>query len=282
MSAAVIPKRVANVIIGRKLAALRTSLKMSQTDAGKFIHCTQSKIGNLERGDSGASLPDLKVLLDGYGADSATQERLLELAVNREKRASRDSLVVQFDGTMREVVALEASAHHLWQHNSMTIPGVLQTEAYMRNLFRAARPSMSADQIEEAIVLRLRRQAILDNTAQHFWFVIDQAALARMTNMDGDSTIERAQREALADAIDRPNVEIQIVPWTVGFYLGQESNFTIFRYDSDPVVDMIHVEGLLDGHVTSSEEEACDYLTVWEHQKAAAWGPEQSRAFLLV
>lgn len=281
MSAAAIPKRVANVIIGRKLAELRVACRMSQAEAGKILDCTQNKIGNIERGDSGVTLPDLKALFEGYEPDEPTRERLLLLAQSREKRASRTALRASFEGTMREVVDLETSAHRLWQHNSMTIPGLLQTESYMHSLFRAARPSMSVDQIEVAVDLRLRRQAILDNLDQRFWFVVDQAALERMANMDGSSTIQREQKKALAEAIDRPNVEVQVVPWNVGYYFGQAFTYTIFGYDSDPRVELVHVEGLKDGHVTSNEEEVKDYLTVWEHQRAAALGPEQSRAFLL-
>ncbi|WP_158854642.1 helix-turn-helix domain-containing protein [Saccharothrix deserti] len=251
MTTAAIPKRVADVIIGRKLAALRTACGMSQAEAGKILDCTQNKIGNIERGDSGVTLPDLRALFEGFAPDEPTRERLLLLAQGREKRASRKALRASFHGTMREVVDLETSAHYLWQHNSMTIPGLLQTEAYMRSLFRAARPSMSLDDVERATTLRLRRQAILDNPDQRFWFVIDQAALERMANMDGNSTIQREQKRAVADAIDRPNVEVQVVPWHVGYYFGQEFNFTIFGHDSE------------------------------EHQRAAALGPEQSRAFLL-
>jgi DNA-binding XRE family transcriptional regulator len=281
MTTAAIPKRVADVIIGRKLATLRAACGMSQTEAGKILDCTQNKIGNIERGDSSITLPDLRTLFDGYAPDEPTRERLLLLAQGREKRASRKALRASFQGTMREVVDLETSAHYLWQHNSMTIPGLLQTEAYMRSLFRAARPSMSLDDVERATTLRLRRQAILDNLDQRFWFVIDQAALERTANMDGSSAIQREQKQAVADAIDRPNVEVQGVPWHVGYYFGQAFTYTIFGYDSDPPVELVHAEGLKDGHVTSNQEEVNDYLTVWEHQRAAALGPEQSRAFLL-
>ncbi|WP_309114730.1 helix-turn-helix transcriptional regulator [Saccharothrix sp.] len=281
MTTAAVPKRVADVIIGRKLAALRMASGMSQAAAGKVLDCTQNKIGNIERGDSSITLPDLRALFEHYRADEPTKARLTVLAKGREKRASRTALRASFQGTMREVVDLETSAHYLWQHNSMTIPGLLQTEAYMRSLFRAARPSKSHDEIEHRTMLRLRRQEIIDNVDQQFWFVIDQAALERMTNMDGSATIQREQKAAIVEAMDRPNVEVQVVPWHVGYYIGQAFTYTIFGFDSDPHVELVHVEGLRDGHVTSNLEEVNDYLTVWDHQRAAALGPEQSRAFLL-
>jgi DNA-binding XRE family transcriptional regulator len=278
---AAIPKRVVNIIIGRKLEALRIACAMSQAQAGKLLDCTQNKIGNIERGESGVKIPDLNTLLDGYRTDLSLRQDLLDMARGREGRYSPKSLRGKFHGTMREVVDLESSAHYQWQHTAMTIPGLLQTEAYMRQLMRSVRPSRTPDAIEQATVNRLERQAVLDNPDCRFWFIIDQAAFERMANLSGSNAIRRGQKDHIAEMIDRPNVEIQVVPWEVGYYWGQEFNFTIFGFDSDPAVQVVHVEGVEDGDVTSELEEVSVYLKVWEQQKAAALGPEQSRTFLL-
>lgn len=278
---AAIPKRVVNIIIGRKLEALRNACSMSQAEAGKLLDCTQNKIGNIERGESGVKIPDLTTLLDGYHTDAPLRHDLLDMARGREGRYSPKSLRARFHGTMREVVDLENSAHYLWQHTSMTIPGLLQTEAYTRHLMRSVRPSRTTEAIEEATVNRLERQRALENPDRRFWFIIDQAAFERMANMSGSNAIRRGQKDHIAGMIDRPNVEVQIVPWEVGYYWGQESNYTVFGFDSEPPVEVVHVEGVRDGKVTAEEEEVADFLEVWEQQKAAALGPEQSRTFLL-
>ncbi|MET1071453.1 MAG: helix-turn-helix transcriptional regulator [Umezawaea sp.] len=278
---AVIPKRVVNIIIGRKLEALRIACEMSQAQAGKLLDCTQNKIGNIERGDSGVKIPDLTTLLDGYGPDLATRQNLVEMARGREGRYSPKSLRARFHGTMREVVDLETSAHYQWQHTAMTIPGLLQTEAYIRQLFRSVRPSMTPDAIERETVDRMERQLVLDDPDKKFWFIIDQAAFERMANMSGSEAIRRGQKEHIAEMIDHPNLEVQVVPWEVGYYWGQESNFAIFGYKSDPQVQLVHVEGIEDGDVTSEQEEVSVYLKVWKQQIAVALGPEQSRTFLL-
>ena len=278
---AAIPKRVVNIIIGRKLEALRIACEMSQAEAGKLLDCTQNKIGNIERGESGVKIPDLTALLNGYRTDLSLRQDLLELARGREGRYSPQSLRARFHGTMREVVDLETSCHSLLQHNAMTVPGMLQTEAYIRQLFRSVRPSLSAEDIERETVNRLERQHILDDPTKQFWYIVDQAAFERMSNMAGSDAIRRGQKEHIAEMIDRPNVEVQVVPWEVGYYWGQESNFTIFGFESEPPVEVVHVEGVEDGDVTSELDEVSVYLKVWEQQKAAALGPEQSRTFLL-
>jgi transcriptional regulator with XRE-family HTH domain len=278
---AAIPKRVVNIIIGRKLEALRNACAMSQAEAGKLLDCTQNKIGNIERGESGVKIPDLTALLEGYRTDLSLRQDLLDLARGREGRYSPKSLRARFHGAMREVVDLETSAHYIWQHNAMTIPGLLQTEDYMHHLYRSVRPSRTPEYIERETVNRLERQRILDDTSKQFWFIIDQAAFERMSNMAGSDAIRRGQKEHIAEMIDRPNVEVQIVPWEVGFYLGQSFDYLVFGFRSDPPVEVVYVEGVTNDVVTSQQEDVSAYLTVWEHQKAVALGPEQSRTFLL-
>jgi DNA-binding XRE family transcriptional regulator len=278
---AAIPKRVVNIIIGRKLEALRNVCTMSQAEAGKLLDCTQNKIGNIERGESGVKIPDLTTLLNGYKTDLSLRQDLLDMARGREGRYSPKSLRARFHGTMREVVDLETSSHYLWQHNAMTIPGLLQTEAYIHHLYRSVRPSRTPENIEQETVNRLERQRILDDPAKQFWFIIDQAAFERMSNMSGSDAIRRGQKDHIAEMIDRPNVEVQVVPWEVGFYLGQSFDYTVFGFKSEPPVEVVYVEGVLNDNVTSQQEDVSAYLTVWEHQKAVALGPEQSRTFLL-
>ena len=72
---------------------------------------------------------------------------------------------------------MDGSAATRGEHTSMLIPGLLQTEGYMRSLFRAYRPSLTQTQIDQYTENRLARRGVLDNADQQFWFVIHEAAL---------------------------------------------------------------------------------------------------------
>lgn len=275
-----LPALVHNMICGRKLEALRLRAGLTQEQARVRFASSQSRIANIESGINSLKLDELRKLLDIYDADPASREFCEYHAAPGRKWSRRNLLRSRFEGDMRDHVDLESSADVRSEHGSMLIPGLLQTEAYARYLFRAGRPSPTLDQIDEFTEMRRMRQRVLDNPDQRFWFVIDEAALRRMANMDGDSTIMRDQIEHLVKTIDRPNIEVQAVPFNHGYYLGQAEDYVIFGYETDPAVQVIYVEQYDGGAIVRKPDKVRRYLILWEHQRAAALGPEQTRAFL--
>jgi len=90
-----------------------------------------------------------------------------------------------------------------------------------------------------------------------------------------------AQITWLAEAIDRPNVEVQVVPFSVGYYLGRSSDYTIFGYAVRTPVSIVYLERYDGGEYIGGRKRTDLFLTMWEHTKAAAIGPEQTRRMLL-
>lgn len=276
-----LPPLVHKVICGRKLEALRLQAGLTQELVIEQFGGSQPRMAAIEAGINSPTPADLQRLLDIYDADAASRDYCdRHNTAGRDKRSRRGQLRSRFEGEMRNVIDLESTADFRHEHSSMIIPGLLQTEAYMRYLSRAYRPSLTQEQIDKDTEDRLDRQRILDNPDQRFWFIVDEAALRRMANMDGDSTIMREQIEHLVKAIDRPNIEVQAVPFNHGYYLGQAEVYLIFGYDSDPVVQVIYVEHYDGGTIVRAVDKVRRYLSLWDHQSAAALGPEQTRAFL--
>ncbi|MFI7676698.1 helix-turn-helix domain-containing protein [Actinophytocola sp. NPDC049390] len=268
------------VICGWRLRHLREHASLTQKEVAERTGWSQGRITNIESGKSGIPPHRLDVLLDLYGADEASRKQCHEQALLAEGRAPRDTLRTRFQGDMQLVIDMELSAQTRWEHASMIIPGLLQTEAYMFNLFRAYRPSLPQNKIEQDVADRLERQTVLDNADQRFWFVIDEAALQRMENTGGSRAVLREQIAYLANAVDRPNIEIQVVPFRHGYYLGQAANYVIFGYDTNPPVHLVYLESYDDRDTLHDAIKVGKYLTLWDHQKAAALGPEQTRSFL--
>lgn len=277
-----LPQLVHKIMCGRKLEAARERVQLSQDDVGKRLTWSQSKVANGETAVSAVNRRDLELLLDLYGVDGSARGEYFALAERARKQLPRrkGTLRSMFEGGMRSVVDMEFSAATVWCHNSMVIPGLLQTEEYMRYLFRAYRPSPTPEEIERYVQMRLGRQAVLDNTDQQFWFVVHEAALRSLENIDGGSSILCGQARVLMEAIDRPNVEVQVAPFRNGYYPGQEETYVIFGFDTEPAVKVTYVEKYDGGDILHDEKNLRRFTTFWEHQRVHALGPEQTRPFL--
>jgi transcriptional regulator with XRE-family HTH domain len=279
-TSAPLPPFVYKIICGRRLEALRTKMGFTQAAVAERTGFSPGKVMGIEAGANRVKSKDLELLFDLYSADEVSRIDCARLALLGSKQPKRNILRSRFEGDVRTLIDLEGSAHACWQHISMLIPGLLQTEAYMRYVFRAGRPSPTKEQIDQFTENRLARQHVLNNLDQQFWFLIDEAALRRMNNMDGGSAIVREQVDRLMAAIDRPNIEVQVVPFSHGYYLGQAEDYRIFGYKAEPVVQVAYIEKYDGGDLVRVSEKVNRFLTLWEHQRAAALGPELSRAFL--
>jgi uncharacterized protein DUF5753 len=95
---------------------------------------------------------------------------------------------------------------------SVTLPGILQTEDYARVLFSGARPKLPPDEVELRVEHRLKRAAIFDRkNPPQFSAILHEAAL-RMRF--GGRKIARNQLEYLIEMSRRPSITVRVIPFT--------------------------------------------------------------------
>lgn len=90
------------------------------------------------------------------------------------------------------------------------IPGLLQTEAYARTLFRNQLPPLCDQQIADQLAARLERQKLLrerPNTA--YSFILEEHLFLRRT---GGAQITQELIEHILDLAELRNIEIQVMP----------------------------------------------------------------------
>lgn len=272
-----LPAPVMKIVLGHELERQRREAGLTQEEATQALGCSQQKIGYLERG-GGTKEVELHALLDFYGVEEQDRAYAVDLHSETRRRAKRGGFRSRFQQHLRLLVDMEPTCQRYYSYRALLIPGVLQTEEYMRTLYRAWRPSLSKGQIDQAVRDRSLRQKILDNSAQRFWFILDEAALRRIA---GNSEVMGEQLARLVAATERPNVELQVIPFSAGYYMGQSHDYTIFGYDTDPAVDIVYLEQHDGGDYVEDPERIAKYRTLWEQHKAVALGPEQTRRFLL-
>jgi transcriptional regulator with XRE-family HTH domain len=261
------------IVLGRQLKQLRQLADLTQDQVAANLGCPQRKVEHMENG-GGIKAADLDALLQHYNANETDSAYALDLHQECSRKAKRTEFRTRLRQYARLRTDIELSCHQISCYRSMAVPELLQTEDYMRTVLRAWRPSRTAAELERDTRNRLARQSVLENLEQRFWFIIDEAVLHKNA---GDTRIKKAQLRRLIELSDRTNIELQVVPFDAGYYMGQGYDYTIFSYDTADVVHCEHYEGeyVYDAGLTAK------YKSVWDHQVAAAHGPRRTRRDLV-
>jgi DNA-binding XRE family transcriptional regulator len=266
---------VQRMLVGAKLRRLRTDLGLTREEAAEAIRASEWKIHRLENGQVGFKERDLVDLLDRYQVTDAEEVAEL-LAMAREANAPgwwqryTDVMPQWF----RAYVDLESAATLIRTYEGQLVPGLLQTDDYMRAVIRGAHLDESAEEVGRRVRLRMARQTLL--TREHpprLWAVVDEAALRRPV---GGREVMRGQLERLIEAAKLPNVTLQILGFDAGAHPGMVGSFTVLRFPDQELPDVVYLEHLTSASYLSKPDEVDQYLHVMESICVRAALPEET------
>jgi hypothetical protein len=254
---------VRRMLVGAHLRRLRTEKAITREQAGAAIRASEWKIHRLENGQVGFKERDVVDLLGLYGVtDPGEVAAFLVLA--REANAPGwwhhygDVLPQWF----RAYVDLESAATLIRGYEGQFIPGLLQTEDYVRAVVGGAQLEGSPEEAERRVQLRLGRQSLLERPdAPRLWAVVDEAALRRPV---GGPEVMRAQLERLIEATKLPNVTLQVLPLDAGAHPAMVGAFSVLRFPDQELPDIVYVEHLISALYLSKQEDVDQYLHVME------------------
>ncbi|ONI70713.1 DNA-binding protein [Actinosynnema sp. ALI-1.44] len=249
----------------------------TQDEAAEQIDAASTKISRLELGQSGIKITDLNVLLKYYKVDRSLCDGMRDLARAGRQRGRWSGYRNVIPNWFRQYLDLEQDASELRWYQAEIVPGVLQTEAYIRSMLATARPRATDDEVERQVEVRLERQSILDNEVL-LRFIISESALRRNI---GDPSIMRDQLARIAEVAAQPNVELQVLPFDAQTFGAAWINFIMLRFDHDASSDVVYVEDLIDADYLDRPDAVRAYTGLWNRLQAAAPGPVESRDLIL-
>ncbi|MER7789097.1 helix-turn-helix transcriptional regulator [Streptomyces sp. NPDC097640] len=284
MAEAVQENRVSTVLgrkLGGELLLLRTRAGLTQVQAAKAITASTGKIAKMESGWVPMREPDIRTLCELYGVSAPEAVgALLELArIDRERRKAKGWWNnVPLSKNMREYVPLENAATSIKTWQVSFIPGLLQTVAYARSLRRSKFSDEHPDQTEEFVASRAARQQRLSGEAPlSLWAVIPEAAL-RIAGAEPD--MAREQLTSLLDWGERPNVTIQVLPFSAGLVPAFAGSFNVISFAEPGSMDVVYAEVALSTAWVEGGDGAAQHVRLFEETARRALPEAESRAFI--
>ncbi len=266
------------IVLGAQLRRLREAADISRADAGYAIRGSDSKISRMELGRVGFKERDVADLLTMYGVTSADERNVfLEMV----RKSNERGWWHRYSGTMptwfQDFVGLEESASLIQSYELQFVPGLLQTEDYIRSVVSRGRPQLLDQEGERRVALRLQRQKVLTRPgAPRLWAVVDESVLHRPI---GGHRVLREQIEHLLELTRQPNVTLQILPYHQSGYAA-EGAFSMLRFAEPSLPDIVYIEHLGGALYLDRLEELELYGRVIDRLAVDAETPDRSRQLL--
>lgn len=207
--------------LGKIIKVLRERAGLQQKELAARVHVGEDLVSAIERGVRTPQpdfLENVDRALDAGGVLKAAIPDVRE-ALKRARTRHPD--------WFRKFADAEAGSVALHYYEVQAMPGLLQSEAYARALFRHRRPVLDEETIERRVTDRLARQVILERwPAPTFSFVLEEAVLLRPT---GGREVHRAQLRRLLAVGGLRTVQLQVMPLERDEHPALGSAFTLLR-----------------------------------------------------
>jgi hypothetical protein len=251
------------MLVGAKLRRLRTDMGLTREEAAEAIRASEWKIHRLENGQVGFKQRDIVDLLRRYRVtDPAEIGELLAMAREANNPGWWQRYTDVLPQWFRAYVDLESAAALIRTYEGQFVPGLLQTDDYMRAVIRGAHLDDSAEEVGRRVRLRMARQTLLTRELPpRLWAVVDEAALRRPV---GGREVMRGQVERLLEAAKLPNVTLQVLPFGAGAHPAMLGAFSILRFADQEFPDVVYLEHLTSALYLDKRDEVERYLDVME------------------
>jgi hypothetical protein len=265
---------VRRILLGSQLRRLREAKGISREDAGYTIRASESKISRMELGRVSFKERDVVDLLSLYGVEESERGQLLTLVREANQNGWWHSFSDAMPNWFQTYVGLEEAAALIRTYEVQFVPGLLQTPGYARAIMDLNRPHMHADEIEQRVDLRMRRQRmVVEGSGPRLWAVIDEAALRRPI---GGPAVMRAQVQSLIEMAELPNVVLQVMPFRFGGHAAETGAFSILRFPEQDLPDIVYLEQLTSALYLDKRDDVDAYVQVMERLSVDSLTPEHT------
>jgi transcriptional regulator with XRE-family HTH domain len=258
--------------LARELRLLRELAQLHGKDVAERLGWSAAKVSRIETGRTGISADDLQRLLDLYRVPDPQATYLRRLAPSARARGWWDAYADTLSSGYANLIRLEAGSQALRCYAALVPHALLQSPDYDREIILATWETLAQAEVDRRVQACRRRQDILDADPQHrplqLSAVIDESVLHRRVlpdDNDRDATIRHGQLEHLLAAAARPNVTIQILPFTAGLPPVTAGSFSILDSRASGAPDVVYLENKTRVFFIDAETEVHRYTQAFNY-----------------
>jgi transcriptional regulator with XRE-family HTH domain len=260
--------------LAAELRRLREASGLTGEEIASRLSWSASKVSRIETARSPVTTGDLRSLLDQYEVSGSLRERLTELSRTANQRGWWDAYAGTLGYGYSTFVALENDAESERFYGQMLVPGILQTSSYAEEVLRKGVLVAPPGEIARRLQTRITRQRMLtkDRPLQ-LNTILDEGALRRQV---GGPDVMADQISHLTEMADRPNITLQILPFSTGAHIAMAGSFTLLHFPGPTTSDIVYVENMADELFIENEAQTFHYALAFERLTELALGPEES------
>lgn len=257
--------------LGTRLRALRLARGLTVEQVSEQLLCSPSKVSRMETGHRGATLRDVRDLCQIYGLTDTSQ---VEYLMGLVREAKQQAWWQSYDLDYATYVGFEQAATTLCYYQSTIVPGLLQTVGYARAMHEGSMPAEFTPERADALIeVRMRRQQVLTrDPSLQLRVVLDEAVLHRVV---GGPDVMAAQLRHFNAIAKRPNVTLQVIPFSIGAHPAMENMFNIIEF-GDVAPPVVYVEGLMGWLFLERENDVRRYAQVFKYLCEVALYPKDT------
>jgi transcriptional regulator with XRE-family HTH domain len=267
-----LPRAIA-LRVGGELRELREVAGLKLDEVARVVGWDKARLSRVERGMIPCAVEDIVKLLEFFGVEGEERDSIEAMARGGRRqewwRAYNEYLTPSYS----QYLALESEATRVREYQNTLPPGIMQTESYARAVIANAWSGRGEDLTDALIEVRMtRRRRYLDDPERKFHVLIGEVVREYDT---GGPAVMREQFEQLASDAQRPNVTLQVVPFSAGRRGVVESGVTILDFAvGEPAFGFMESAGSMVMHNSPRESKRC--VKIFEHLLGSALSPEES------
>ena len=273
--------------LARELRLLREAAGLHGKDVAERLGWSPSKVSRIETGRTGIGTADLDRLVDLYRVPDEQARSLRRLAPSARPRGWWDAYADTLSAGYANLIRLESGSQALRCYAALVPHALLLTTDYLRELIFSTWETPSPAEVERRLLVCRRRQEVLDTARPdgglRLTAVLDESVLRRWVvpgDAERDRAVRRGQLEHLVAMGARPNVTVQVLPFTAGLPPVTAGSFSVLESLATGAPDVVYLENKTRIFFIDSEAEVHRYTQASALIGETALDPTASRELI--